>query len=55
MITMTDDIQPTKWKDHGKHITGRGKYGAVTLTGVDARRLRKRLALDGTVKSEEEL
>ena len=48
-----NDMQPTKWKDHKTHITGRGKYGAVTLMGADARRKRKELA--ELAKTPEEL
>lgn len=44
------DIQPTQWKDHKTHLSGRGKYGSVTLTGADARRKRAELA-----KAPEEL
>jgi len=36
-------LEPTKWKDHGTHLTGRGKYGSVTLTRADARKMRKQL------------
>ena len=46
--------EPTTWKDHGTHITGRGKWGTVVLTGADAKRMRKELEAAANFTKETE-